>query len=465
MTRWREIPVWLVLAITVTLWAYRPIWNIDIFWHIATGRVILESGIPDTDIFAPPLIRGDWTPFQWGYEAFVAWIDDNFGLTALRWIHASIVGVAAGLFGFWSREKGASILASLATVTIFVCLFEDRIRVRPHLFEPMFVLLTILACRRGKASILALLIAPIWANIHAVSSLWWIAIFGAWTLSERTSRTYLILATGIAAIAISPGALEGLTGALSSHSEWPAEFVPELKPIFAYATEGAWGFLILTMVAGGIVCSILTVMRSKDTYRKILSVGCALAAVVLARWAFFAAIPIAIFVQSSLEKNRIVYWVAIGATTASLALHVGPRWSVNDRATDIQANTFPESAVDFMEATNIKVPTDTTGAWAGYLLYRLHPPATVIADGRLVFSAAVADLLRRRSGGDSTTFDEAVGYFHTQALLRPTGTTPPLSEDRWLLVYSDEIAELWLPSPAWLPERMEAIEQWNTERQ
>ena len=464
MTQRKELFIWIVTAVTVTLWAYRPIWNIDIFWHIATGRVILESGIPETDIFAPPLIRGEWTPFQWGYEALVAWIDDSFGLSTLRWIRASIIGAAAGLFGLWSRERGATILAAIASITIFICLFEDRIRVRPHLFEPMFVILTILACRRGKVALLALLIAPIWANVHAVSSLWWIAIFGAWTLSERTSRAYLVLAGGIAAIALSPGAIEGLIGALGSHSEWPAEFVPELNPIFAYATEGAWGWLLLTIVAGGVVCSVVTVVRSEETYQKLLSVGCALAAVVLARWAFFAAIPIAIFIQNSAVKNRLIYWLAIGVTTASLALHVGPRWSISDRSIDIQANTFPEGAVDFMEETNIRVPTDTTGSWAGYLLYRLHPPATVIADGRLVFSDAVADLLRRRSRGDAATFDEAVGYFHTQALLRPTGTTPALSEDRWLLVYGDEIAELWLPSPAWLPERMEAIEQWNAQQ-
>ena len=463
MIRSRDISIWLVLSVAVTMWAYRPIWNIDIFWHIATGRVILNSGIPSTDIFAPPLIRGDWTPFQWGYEVFVAWISDNYGLTTLRWIHASIIGLAAGLFGLWSRERGASTIASIASVAIFICLFEDRIRVRPHLFEPMFVMLTILSCRKGNLVLLSLVIAPIWANIHAVSSLWWIAIFGAWALNERNSRTYLQLGVGVAAIALSPGALEGLFGALTSHSEWPAEFVPELKPIFAYTKEGPWGWLMLAIVSGGLAASVSTLLSSKDLYHKLLSIGCAIAAVILARWAFFAAIPIAIYLQNSRAHYRLINSIIIGVTTASLALHVAPRWSLSDRALDIQANTFPEAAVDFMEVTDIRVPTDTTGAWAGYLLYRLHPPATVIADGRLVFSDEVADLLRRRGDGDATTFDQAVGFFHTQALLRPIGMTPPLSEERWMLVYSDEIAELWLPSPAWLPERMEAIEQWNAD--
>jgi|GEM_PF-1844990 len=461
MTNKREIFIWLFLGIAVTLWSYRPIWNIDIFWHIATGRVILESGIPNTDIFAPPLIRGDWTPFQWGYEAFVAWIDNNFGLSTLRVIHASIVGLAAGLFGLWSRGRGASIAASIATVAIFICLFEDRIRVRPHLFEPLFVMVTILCCKRGNSALLALIIAPLWANIHAVSSLWWIAIFGAWALSERNRRTFVLLAIGILAISLSPGALEGLAGAFFSHSDWPAEFVPELKPIFAYAGEGPWGLLILSLVAASIAAAINTAKEPEETFQKLLSIGCALAAVILARWAFFAAIPIAIYLQRSQKNNRALNWVIVGVMTASLMLRVGPRWSIDDRSVDIQPNTFPEAAADFMEATDIKVPTDTTGAWAGYLLYRLHPPATVMADGRLVFSDAVADLLRRRGEGDASTFNEAVGLFHTQALLRPVGTTPPLSEELWKLVYSDEIAELWLPSPAWSTERMEAIEEWN----
>jgi hypothetical protein len=220
---------------------------------------------------------------------------------------------------------------------------------------------------------------------------------------------------------------------------------------------------MLTIVAGGLIASASTLLSSKDLYHKLLSIGCAIASVLLARWAFFAAIPIAIYLQNSRSNYRLINCIIIGVTTASLALHVGPRWSLSDRALDIQANTFPEAAADFMETTDIRVPTDTTGAWAGYLLYRLHPPATVIADGRLVFSEKVADLLRRRGDGDATTFDQAVGLFHTQALLRPTGTTPALSEERWMLVYSDEVAELWLPSPAWSPERLEAIEQWNAD--
>jgi hypothetical protein len=92
---------------------------------------------------------------------------------------------------------------------------------------------------------------------------------------------------------------------------------------------------------------------------------------------------------------------------------------------------------------------DTTGAWAGFLLYCMPQGSRVLADGRLVFGEDVADLLRRRGEGQETTFDEAVGRFRVQALVWPTGELPELDPSRWRRVHSDPVAEVWIPSPSW----------------
>jgi hypothetical protein len=115
----------------------------------------------------------------------------------------------------------------------------------------------------------------------------------------------------------------------------------------------------------------------------------------------------------------------------------------------LEPGRFPVEAADFLAQNDLRVPTDTDTAWTGYLLYRLHPGTRVLADGRLVFGDEVAELLLRRFSGDSGTFDEAVGRFHTLALVYPTGGLPPLDPSRWRLVHQDPIAEIWLPRPAW----------------
>ena len=51
-----------------------------------------------------------------------------------------------------------------------------------------------------------MILAPLWANLHAVSSLWWIALFGAWAVSVRTARAFLLLGVGALAVFTAPGA-------------------------------------------------------------------------------------------------------------------------------------------------------------------------------------------------------------------------------------------------------------------
>ena len=72
-----------------------------------------------------------------------------------------------------------------------------------------------------------------------------------------------------------------------------------------------------------------------------------------------------------------------------------------------------------------------------------------------MFGDDVADLLRRREH-DAGTFDEAVGRFHTGALMVPTGSIPPLDPSRWRRVHADAVAEVWWPSPMWTDENLAA---------
>ena len=49
-------------------WCLRPIWGIDIFSHVAIGRVILDTGIPQTDVLSAAHPEAPWSPFQVAYE-------------------------------------------------------------------------------------------------------------------------------------------------------------------------------------------------------------------------------------------------------------------------------------------------------------------------------------------------------------------------------------------------------------
>ncbi len=446
------------VATVALAWVWRPLWDIDVFWHVAVGRAIRAGGIPTTDVFSAAHPEAAWSTFQWLYELLLSGLDDLAGPAGLRALHAAVIAAAVGAWAGIVRRASGSTGAALVAAAVLLVLFEDRVRARPHVFELLFVVGLVGLVRRralGVAELAAVGLAAVWANLHAVSSLWWLALVGAWAVSLRTRRAFGILALGAVAIASAPGAWDGLAGAVASHAEWPAEFVPELRGTRVYLREGWWGMVMLLGVGAGLVSAVL-LARDDDAVdvEKWTAIGCALAACGPARWAWFAAIPVGLLLVRRPPSRRAAA-ALIAACVVVAGARAGGRWSLDERFDVLQRDRFPVAACDFLERTGVPAGIDTTGAWSGYALYRLWPTSTVLADGRLVFGPDVADLLRRRTG-DASTFDEAVGRFRTGVLLWPTGAVPPLDPSRWRRMYADPVAEVWWPSPMWTPANLEA---------
>jgi hypothetical protein len=453
-----ETRPWDVLLIAgsflvVLAWAWRPIWDIDLFWHVVVGRLILEGGVPSTDVLSAADPTAPWTTFQWGYEVLVAAVEATLGLPGLKAMHAVLVAGTFGLLAGLLRKTGASRALCLGILGFALLMVEDRIRARPHLFELLFVvgLAPLLYGRERQATpIVLVLVMGLWANLHAVSSLWWVALVGAWTLSFKSkpsAKRFGTLAAGIVVALASPPVRKGLMGALLSHSDWPAELVPELQPTWAYWELGFFGWAMLAGVVLGLAAALhFTSAKDQERGAKIAALGCALAAVLMARWAWLAVVPMGLWML----WQRPAWGWGVGAVSAAVVLgHVGPRWTLDDRLQTLEEGSFPVQACQVMQDQDFRVPLDTTPAWSGYLLYCLYPKARVLSDGRLVFGPQITELLLAREAGDLGTFDQAVGIYGTQALVWPAGNPPPLDESRWRIVHSDPVAQVWLPRPVW----------------
>jgi hypothetical protein len=434
----RALRLGVLVGLVVTVWAIRPLWDIDLFWHVAIGRVVLESGLPRTDVFSAANPAAEWHTFQWAYEVLVAAVDRVAGLRGLQLLHASVIGLAfGGLATAVCRWKGW--LGALTVCAVGLLLFEDRVRERPHVFELLFVvgLLPVVLERVRVHGAVLVAVGVVWANLHAVSALWWFALVGAWAL-RSPRRLGWVAAGGLAMAAISP-VRNGLWGALGSHSSWPSELVPELQGTLAYAEQGWWGVIVLSVVAMGLFASFRVPKEER-----LIAVGCAVAACLMARWAWFAAIPLGLYLARLPPR---VHAGTLSVVLVLLGARAGARWPLDVRFGEVlQPGTFPVQACE--AASGLPVGTDTYTQWSGYWLY-CNPGSTVLGDGRLVFGEDVVDLLLRRTEGDVHTFDEAVGTWHTLALVWPTATAPPLAEERWRVVHQDEVATVWVASPGW----------------
>ena len=73
------------------LLAFRPNWDIDIFWHIAAGRWIVAHGrLPDTDIFTSTDSTRWWASFQWLYQVLMYEVDARADFVWIRIVHAAL---------------------------------------------------------------------------------------------------------------------------------------------------------------------------------------------------------------------------------------------------------------------------------------------------------------------------------------------------------------------------------------
>lgn len=196
----------LLLAIALGLFGGRPVWDVDIFWHIAAGNWIINNlAFPHIDIFSYTEPAATWVTFQWGYEVLVALVDRTAGLAGVRVFHALATSAAFAAFAYFSyslavlaRSKGTSRLvpalaATLAVAVLFV-LYADRVRARPHIFNLLFWSLLAITLFGKQFSYRARLFVGaslmfVWSNIHAGGSF----VFLIAALSIPVASTLLLV--------------------------------------------------------------------------------------------------------------------------------------------------------------------------------------------------------------------------------------------------------------------------------
>ncbi len=148
----------------------------DFFWHLATGRYIVENKVvPDTDIFGYATQGAEWIPFEWGWDV-ISYSLYTIGGYNLVLVFRSVVFVFIFLLLFllFKKFKLNSTISFLVLFSLLVAIM-DRLTPRPHILTYVFfaALINLLVCfkylDRAKYSrwLYSLpLIFLIWGNIH-----------------------------------------------------------------------------------------------------------------------------------------------------------------------------------------------------------------------------------------------------------------------------------------------------------
>lgn len=399
--------VFLLLVFSLQL---KPINDVDIFWQVKLGQLMIASGnLINQEVFTYTH-AGEPTPtLGWLAQVIYAWLYELGGWRAVQMLHATLFAAAFGIAGLTasrllSRGRYPVPFSLLAGLILGLLPGLSNAGVRPQSFALLGFAAILYLARLGPFTVRGLagigLIAILWQNTHPSLSLGVLAI-GAlaagewltrWRRPHHPTPVFLTLAVGILLLAqlatpmgwqifdVSSANLS-ISRDLLRINEWLPPWDPSTRPVMS-------GFFL----AGGITLVLLIARKRHLTLADWLFVlvmtGMSLYA---ARFALFWGIALVPLWTQWLEALR----PANRLTWSNVTLNPGVLWLtglvglavVYVLPSFIQAKPrFHYDVAECLESLAAAVPAGRVynyREWGGPLILRGYPRWQVTIDGRL----------------------------------------------------------------------------------
>jgi len=181
---------WLpALTIVAVSWlALFPVTSVDAYYHLATGRRILEErSIPTRGVGSATFGQAPWHDQEWGFQVISAligdaeadadgvWVETSVGTVRLILMRALCLGLTLALLSATMALAGVDGLSRalgliLAAFLTFGNLFWA---IRPQIFSYLLLAALVYVLERDRrgarwAGATALAVIAVWANIHGM---------------------------------------------------------------------------------------------------------------------------------------------------------------------------------------------------------------------------------------------------------------------------------------------------------
>jgi hypothetical protein len=220
----------------------------DTYWHVATGRVIWETGsLPQRDQFSWTFEGQRWIAKEWLSQLMLFGAYHLGSWRGVVLITAGAIAFAyALLFAVLSRQMRITVAAGIVMVALILA--SRHFLARPHVFSFPLVVLWVTGLvraveERGTPNWLLLPVMILWANVHAGFTLG-LAIAGGLAAeavfsSERKERLgvairwAIFLGAALAAGCLTPYGYEPLLTTYKLYQGQPVEQIIEWSPLNA----------------------------------------------------------------------------------------------------------------------------------------------------------------------------------------------------------------------------------------
>jgi hypothetical protein len=160
---------WLAVILTCWSFGFTTMQGSDLWWHLAGGRWIAQTGTLDfTDPFSFTCHGRPWFHPEWLTDLLLHAWGKVFGMTSLVWWKWGILVTTFGLLFRLLRQicghSGSAFLAMLVAIAIGAPFFD----IRPQLYTFLgFVVILSLALPLSRRLWVLPLVLMLWANLHS----------------------------------------------------------------------------------------------------------------------------------------------------------------------------------------------------------------------------------------------------------------------------------------------------------
>lgn len=391
-----------VAAATYLLAIGLPGGDPDTYWHLASGRWMVENqALLREDIFSHTIAGMPYSVGEWLGQIFLwlAYLGGGWaGVVALR---AALVATAAFFLTRVARRLGAPPIIAVPLVGMALLLSMQNWGDRPQLFTlalfPLtldLLLLVYVAPHRSRLLWLLPLVLVLWTNLHGgyALGLALIAIFALEALLARRAigRDLLLVAlVSTVATFLDPGAL-GL-GAAANHALAPPRFIVEEMPLEVLRPAGLlFSAFVLAVLAGALFApghgrratGLLEFLLLAPLLILALSAQRHLVFFVFAATGFIAAQLADLFKGATPLRTRLrLPAVPRGiATGVALVLVAGSLVATPLAPRDRDEEAYPTDAVAALRTGDGNLLHEYD--WGGFLIWHV-PERLVFIDGRL----------------------------------------------------------------------------------
>ncbi len=455
-------------------WSLRPIAHDDLFWHLRTGEWILtHHAVPTTDPFSYTRAGAPWISHEWGFAVLVRLCERALGLPGVLLFTVLItLGIGALIVrraALSARPLRWNLLAPLLALALLSCGHE--LFLRAAWLATLLLAALLLALERWRATgrraplALALGIVLVWANMHS-NVTFGLAVFALQVVEVWAVRRWPSLARGSAAV--TDGSLVAawtltwtfvmaVALAFCNPNGVRALLYPLVLSRILFQSGIAWDLGMfdaappianLPLLALGLLFVGAVLLRRDSGARPWEIVGSVVYFAATFRTQRFAT-EFAVVALPALygglarrlppvPATRRIPTLLAAAMTLVLAAML-PR-AVPALPLRCVARSFPEGAVRFLRAHEVRGNLFHNSNQGGYLLWALDQP--VFWDGR---SDVFASLTREVTTIDFPLLVEHYGI--DTLILTPRELRDLRAEvesERWRLVYWDDVSAVYL---------------------